>query len=233
MKRVLIIATAMILAACSTMRRPVPQQELSSQKQIAVVSTLGNQFHGIHVGVTVFGNSNYEAVVSDWNIDEKTEQFLVKAINRPDSRSAFPLAHDAELGTRLEASKTFTSGFDYKEITEIAKSQGADTVLIVQGIRYENAPFYQPGYGFYSASGGLNKKTSCVYSLFTLSAYSTITGAQLGWEWGFPACNGDAGDVPYRSAFEDFTADEKELLEKKVELSIQANLKRALEILGY
>lgn len=230
-KTIVALLLTLLLAACSGMRGGLSKTDLESSKKVAVVSLLGQNFHGIHVGTTVFGNTAYDTHVPEWNIDGMAEQTIISHIGRAASLSAIALQHDPDLGSRLESTRSFMQGYDYQEVINLAKKQGADTVILVQPIRYDNAPFHKPGYGFFERTF-LGSSRRCVYSLFIMSAFSTESGRKVGWEWGFPCESGEA-EMEWKDGFDKYSEKELQLLRRKTEESVKQNVMKALAVLGY
>lgn len=230
-KAIAIVLASLLLTACSGMRGGLTKNELDSSKNIAVVSLLGPNFNGVHIGTTVFNNVVYEEAVPEWNIDGFAEELIISQLNQSNLRSAVALQHDPNIKERLKETWSFLNGYDYKELIESAKSQGADTLILVQPIRYDNKPFHEPGYGFYERSF-LGNTQSCVYSLFIMTAFSTSNGQELGWEWGFPCETGEF-EVKWKDSFDQYTKEETRLLRLKVENSVKHNVLSALRVLGY
>jgi hypothetical protein len=127
-----IFLISMLLISCSAMRGKMPNEKLESAKKIVVVSLLGDTFHGIHIGGTVFNNEVYDAPVPEWKIDAFNEQTLIEHISKNNTRNVSVLKHDSGLGDRFEKSFSFLNdGFSYEEIINLAKQQGADTVILI------------------------------------------------------------------------------------------------------
>ena len=158
-----------LLTGCA-MPGKISSDKLETSKNVAVVSLLGDNFHGIHIGGTIFNNVEYEASVPEWKIDALTEQVIIEHVSKKSLRHASLLKHDAGLTERFIKSFSFlNNGFNYDEVINLAKQQGADTAILVEPTYYENMPFHKPGYGFFERSL-FSSKHSCVYSLFTIHA---------------------------------------------------------------
>lgn len=231
LKVVFLIFTSLCLSACTAMRTGSAQATISSSEKIAVASLLGTEFHGIHVGTMVFGNSSYEASVPQWNIDGAAEKKIIDHLSRNGSRNVVSLPHDPAMGSRLEKSHSFVQGYNYQELIDAAKQQGADTLIVVQPVRYDNAPFHAPGYGFFERSF-FGSSRRCVYSLFIMSVISTKTGKKAGWEWGFPCELGET-ELEWKDGLDKYSDNELLLLRKKTEASVEQNVMSALKTLGY
>lgn len=227
---VTLLAT-LLLTACSGMRGGLAKTDLESSKAVAVVSLLGQNFHGIHVGTTVFGNTAFDASVPEWNIDGIAEQTIISQLGKTASRSAIALQHDPDLETRLEKTRSFMQGYDYQDLVNLAKKQGADTLILVQQVRYDNAPFHKPGYGFFERTF-LGNSQRCVYSLFIMSAFSVENGKKVGWEWGFPCESGET-ELEWKDSFDKYSEKEIQQLRRKTEESVKQSIMKALAVLGY
>jgi hypothetical protein len=221
----------LIMTGCSSFPGKMSDEKLNSTKNIAVMSMLGDTFHGIHIGTTVFTNIEYDVPVPEWKIDELTEQLIINHISKNPSNHAQALKHDAGLASRFEQSLNFFSGYNYEEIINLAKQQNVDTVILIKPSTYENMPFHKPGYGFFERTTFVIKK-SCVYSLFTAQVISTATGKVIGWEWGLPCATGES-ELAWKDSFDQYTQEEKNLLRKKTEDSVKNNVINALNEIGF
>lgn len=227
----LLLVVSLSLTACSGMRTGSAKATLASSNTVAVASLLGQTFHGVHVGTMVFGNTSYEAPVPEWNIDAMTEQKVIAHLGQTASRKAIVLQRDSELRSRLDKAHSFFTGTDYQEIANLAKQQGADTVILIQPVRYDNAPFHKPGYGFFERTF-FGASQRCVYSLFIVSVVSTATGKRAGWEWGFP-CEFGEKELEWKDSLDKYSEKELQLLRRKTEQDVEQNVMKALKELGY
>lgn len=227
----LLLVVSLLLTACSGMRTGSAKATLDSSNTVAVASLLGQTFHGVHVGTTVFGNTSYEAPVPEWNIDAMTEQKVIAHLAQTASRKAIALQRDSELRSRLEKANSFFTGTDYQEVANLAKQQGADTVILIQPVRYDNAPFHKPGYGFFERTF-FGASQRCIYSLFIVSVISTASGKQAGWEWGFP-CEFGEKELEWKEGLDKYSEKELQLLRRKTEEAVEQNVRKALKGLGY
>lgn len=219
------------LSGCA-MPGKMSNEKLEASKNIAVVSLLGETFHGIHIGGTIFNNEEYEVSLPEWSIDALAEQTTVELLSKNSSRQVSVLKHDSRLSERFVKSfSLFNNGYNYDEVINLAKQQGVDTVVLIQPTRYDNAPNHKPGYGFYERTL-FSSKHSCVYSLFTAEVFSTTTGKKTGWEWGFPTCNSE-NYLRWENSFDKYNNDEKKLLRMKTEENIKENVTKAINSLGF
>lgn len=141
---------------------------------LGVVSMLGDNFKSIYIATTVFGNDSHVFNASSWKIDELATDVAIDTI-----KSLGP--YDAK---KLEANFT-----NIDVAISAARRDGHDALVAIVPRRYDNAPHYAGGYGFYRAKVfGLQK--DCIYSLFVVSIYSATTGQRIGWEWSFPVMDG-------------------------------------------
>ncbi len=122
-------------------------------------------------------------------------------------------------------------GYDYQEVVNLAKKQGADILILVQPVHYDNAPFHKPGYGFFERTF-LGSSWRCVYSLFIVYAFSTDSGKKIGWEWGLPCLSGDK-ELEWKDSFDKYSEKEIQQLRRRTEESVKFNVMNALTVLGY
>jgi hypothetical protein len=65
-----------------------------------------------------------------------------------------------------------------------------------------------------------------------MTVFSTNSGQELGWEWGFPCETGEV-EIKWKDSFDQYTKEETQLLRLKVENSVKQNVLSALRALGY
>jgi hypothetical protein len=216
----LIAAFVIVAAGCAELAPDRQSSTLSSPRNVAVVSLLGSQFHGVRVGTTVLGNLNYDVDVSDWNIDQFAEQVLASHLREKHSLVASPLNMDAAERRRFAQSEGLLRGdYDYGRVFALANAQGFDVLVLIKPTYYENARFHKPGYGFFERTF-MGTERRCVYTLFTVDFRSVPSQTQMGWEWGRP-CEGGEQELLWREKFNDFSDSERAVLRKRVEDSLR------------
>lgn len=201
----------------------VPETAKTGMRTVAVASTLGTKFHGIHIGTTAFSNQRYDADVAAGRVDEKAEQVAASLLSRDGKRVAKPL------GGSFKAT-------DLSGMIAAAKSVGADTLVIVQPSGYSNQPEFAGGYG-YAQRTFLGYSRQCIYSLFTLDVYDVASGKRTAVEWGFSPwegvpCYGADKKIPWREDFASFTAEEQAGLRAEIVQSIEINVATGVQRLG-
>jgi hypothetical protein len=195
---------------------------MGTPKNVGVVSLLGDQFHGVYVGFTVFGNTNFEADVADWAIDRYAEELLAAHLREKHSVNATPLAVDAAARRRyFESPPSLLKGPDLDAIYAAAKEQGFDTIAFVLGGSNGNNRFHKPGYGFYARSA-LGGTPRCVYTAFIVTINSVETRNQS--DQAAPICAFGERELEWKDKFEDYSAQEQALMRRKVEASLKAEL---------
>jgi hypothetical protein len=198
----------------------VSDNEAEGIDRMAVVSVLGDTFHGIFVGTTAFGNSEFDAEVSHWGIDALVTDHVLAAMTE---RGQFP-AEPLDLGDVSRASLYAGPDDAYlpreavSRLMELARKQGVDALLIVQRSRSDNSPFHKPGYGLYKKTTfGLVRQ--CAYALFDVGVYRTGDGARIAFRYAVP-CETGRDTTPVKASFEQYSAEEQADLERSVKLEV-------------
>ena len=216
------LLVAFVLMTACTMT-PVDRGlcKFASAKQVAVLALLGDQFHGVRVGMTVFGNLNYEAAVPEWQIESFSEHLVVSWLRDKYALKASPLIFDTAQRRRFLESRGFFAGYNYDEILARAKAQGSDAIVLVIPSSYD---FHKPGYGFFQRG----KERRCVYSSFFVDVYATASGDKLGAAGRRP-CESGERDIPWREKFDEYSELEKTTLRAKVEANLKVAIPTALD----
>ncbi len=211
---------ACLVAGCALPGR-LAEEDVQAGKTVAVVSVLGDTFHGIRLGFTIFGNETYDVSVPDWNVDGATEQSMKSFLERDGRRKAILLEEDKGLSKRIK-DRWGMLGFDFTEVLTMAKEKGAEVVIIVVPVRNDNVRFLKEGFGFLD---GL------IYVAAIFDVFSTQTGKKVGWVWSFPQTG--RTDFEWRNGFDKYSASEIEILRELTINNIQQTVNRALGDLGY
>jgi hypothetical protein len=192
-----LIAFAMIylLSGCSVIdiRRSIEGSAQAKIKSVGITSTLGNSFHGVLIGTTIFNNKDYIVDVSDWKIDDKAVEIAVSLLGRGGRRTAKPMA-------------TKFMPHDFKAMIEAGRQMGVDAVVVISPSRYDNQPHFAAGYGIHRRSI-MGMSTDCIYSLFIVEVFDVASEKKLGWQWGFPPwqgipCFGKDKNLAWKDDFE-------------------------------
>lgn len=220
-----------VLAACVPLQGRLAQADIDSGKVIAVVSVLGQTFHGIHFGTTVFTNESYDVNVPEWNIDAIAEQAMQSYLTRSGSVRAFVLKHDQGIQERYRGRSTLLSGYNYEEITALAKAQGADIVIVAvpsvpDGVRWK------PGYGFVE-NVFFGSTSRFIYMASMFIVLSARDGKQLGWEWGLPWAGSGVTDFEWKNGFDKYSPRDLDTLQELTVANVKDTVARALSRLGY
>lgn len=217
-----------LLSGCAAlnMKRPVSEQDTGKVKNVGVLSALGPDMHGVHVGTTVFTNWRYRADVALWKIDDVAAQHAVGLLSTRKGIAAGRIV--APRSTEdLYTSRTSTQ-IKKDEVFALAAAQGFDTLVLLRRDRYDNAPFYEPGYGiFYRSTFGSTRP--CVYAMYLVEVYDVKSKASLGWERA-ATCLSAQNEIPFKKGFEEFSPSERErvkaLLEAEIKRTVEDTLKR-------
>lgn len=226
-----VVAQVLILAVLSgcaalNLKRPVSEQDIGGVKKVGVLSALGSDMHGVHVGTTVFTNWRYRADVATWKIDDVAAQHAVSLLSARKGIAAGRIV-PPRTTEDLYTSRTSTQ-IKKDEVFSIAAAQGFDTLVLLRRERYDNAPFYEPGYGiFYRSTFGSTRP--CVYAMYLMEVYDIKRKASLGWERA-ATCPSAPGEIALKKTFEEFSSSERErvraLLEAEIKRTVEDTLKR-------
>lgn len=236
--KILIFSAATVLAACATSPGPraVESASLSSVKRVAVVSALGDEFNGVKVGLTVFGNEYFNAKVADWAVDayveRKAEELLSSHV---DAKSLTPL-----IGPGDRAGSPETKGLWF----QAARSRGYDTLFLISAQKSENYPFHRPPYGFHDRKlgsipelpgiKGVGLGGRCVYAMYIVQLFDVKTEKELAWQWGgTEPCQKDAdNDLFFQSRFDHYNESQRAEFRNRLFRQIDRSLDEVVKKFG-
>lgn len=232
MRRLLtILPLVALLAACAALglRSPVGQDDLRGMERIAVVSTLGDRYHGILVGLTSFGNQYYGADVRDWDIDALATRTALERMN-----GAGLTARAAALELAGSRGEAFHRAGDYRDIDRarllsLAAAQGFDTLVLIHPAADENLPDRAGGYG-YQAGFGIGGISGCSYVQLIVEVLRVRDAQQLGWDWARD-CD-DREDPGWRAGLEEYAPVEREALRALTQAQVAQQVRARVEWLG-
>lgn len=193
-------------------------------KRIAVVSELGNNFHRIVVGTTVFGNSTTRTDVKDWRINHQAASHLVARLSKQGLNAT---EVESDLFTPLDGSSPYAISRVADQVVAQIKPQGYDNLLIISPVTSTNYPFFYPGYGL-NTEHFFGQSKSCIYAIFLVRLYDLRTDQEIGWEWmnaGRGPCERDsAADLALNDSLEAYSAPEQQEIRRRIEQRVIQSL---------
>jgi len=218
MKNTLLIYTltacSVLLSGCLT-TTPGPKaasKKIGSEQTIGVVSLLGEEFQGVHVGTTAFQNKSYVSEVPDWKIDDSIVEFANSQFERNSVFSIKRIENDS--GVDPDALKLRYRRSEIQKVLASAKDSGVDTLVLFRGTKYDNARFYKPSYGYLQHSMFGNSHGN-IYSLFVMEVFDVETGKQIAFRWGYPNGNPET-EIEWKASFSEYDESEKVMIRNKV-----------------
>lgn len=217
--RAIAVLVCVCVAGCAPFPGRINAEDLQPQKTVAVVSLLGDTFHGIRL--RWMSTEAYKVSVPDWKVGARTEQFVKVFLERDGRRKAVVLEADRGLLKPIE-DRRGPFGSDFSDLVAMAKAKNAEAVLVVFPFTDGLRRALGSGYGFLE---GL------MYVSAMFSVYSTETGRQLGWERSLPQTS--RTDFPWRRGFDKYSASEMDTIRDLTIQNLQQTVNRALADLGY
>ena len=182
-------------------------------KRLALVSALGDTLHGRQVGLTVFQNRSFDAVVPNWGLDAAVTSQMKEAI----------VASGKIAG---EIVPLDVSPPDIKTLLATARAQGFDAVLAVLPEANVHDSSIVPGAILLRRKlPGVDRVYPCNGMVLRMSRVSD--GRQIGFA--VPsACSDMPKALVWHDAWADFTADEKRVTLDAVKSYIHQQVGTAL-----
>jgi len=221
-----------LLGGCVNTR--ITDQARSDLGRTGVVSLLGNSFHAMHVGTTVFNNSAYDGDASSWNIDEDTAQYVRARLSAdgiqaevmsldPAARASFRREDHGEFHRRDNTVET-----SYEELCRLAARQGYDTLVVIAGFAAnENGPPLEPGYGLFVRSF-LGLSRGYTYAQFVIRVIDVKNESQLGRQIAHPVDAAPAKAIPWKSSLGEYSPAEQAAFRSAIEGHMRREADRML-----
>lgn len=235
---ILMLATLGV-AGCST---TLSDAQLKNVRHVAVISMLGNTFHGIHIGFLPGIRSGYNANVSDWHLDEDITDYLRNQL----AADGFAVARLDLSPKRAEDfySKPLVSNHyiriegyaspepHYAELCRLAREQGDDMLLVVNRSRDPNAlAVITPGYGLIDAHV-FGRAFRNIYAEFVIRAFDTQSCSQRAVALPNPGDPKPDNTLPWKNSYEAFSAAEKARLKTAIEAHIRSEIAQGLRTMN-
>ena len=205
-------------------------QDLDGIHRMAVHVRMGDTFHAIFIGTTVFNNKAFDAPVPQWAMDHYVSDQVVQIMKLRGRFPAEPLAvADLDLPALYQKSGAILAS---KEVVGTllaqARQQGADALLVVEmAPASENAPFYKAGFGLMRRSAfGLT--TGCAYAQFTVALFRVDSGKRLAGRWAQPCVNA-AEKFTQKASWDQYSAEEQAALEAADKHEVMGKLTLAMQ----
>jgi hypothetical protein len=225
------LALALALAGCATSKAPVadsaPATSPARIRQIGVLSELGDDFHVVRMGFTNFQNLHYDATVSDWKIDDVATASALKLLSENDRIKAVAFDKSHLSTDQLASNKS-------DALWQAAQRQGLDTLIIVRPSEISALKHFTPGVGLYERKM-IGEGDRCIYTAYIVKVFDVHSRKELDSNWGGPApCKVGADEqVPFKTAFGDYSPAEKEVMRKLMAARFDDTLAYTLGTLTY
>ena len=216
-----ILAVAAALSGCgSLIKAPVSRDELAKINNVGVAAVFDDQFHGRHVGWTVFGNEKFDMDVSQWEVSKLAQTRAIEALQQGNPKLHVQAVQVPQLDA-LRADRAL-------DWLSAAQRQGLDTVVLLRPSVSDNFPFFAPGVGLFSS----RSNTTCIYTAYVVEVYDVAARKQIAWEWGAtPPCSTASGDpgFDFKSDASQYSDADKEAMRKLVDAKFVRTLPVALQ----
>lgn len=201
-------ALVSLLSGCAALggKRPVSGEDLTQTRRIGVVSLLGDEFHGLRIGTTVFQNARYSVKVPEWQVDAYATDKAIELLRQRSRFEATALDRRDLVIERLRVDGP-------QQLLAIAARQGVDRLLVIRPgtATSQERVLFTPGYGMMERSL-LNLMRRCVYAAYRIDVLDVKTGQEIAWEWGgdFPCEYGETPQLPFLPGLEYYSAEQRE-----------------------
>lgn len=212
------------LGGCVNTR--ISDAEVRGLGRVGVVSLLGDTFHGIYIGTTVFNNSGYDADVADWQIDPDTAEYVQAKLEKDGIRAEILQTQPAQREIFYRGGRNAEP--DYGAICQAASEQNYATVVVIARSRSEDEPEFKPGYGLQMRSLlGLSRRYP--YAEFVIRVFDVKTEKQLAVGIGPPIEMNSSNALHWKSHFDEYSPQEKLAIKAGIEDHIRHQIDRELD----
>jgi hypothetical protein len=193
------------------------EKDLEGIHRVAVVTFLGDTFHGIQIGTTVFQNKYFDAPVPQWQMNDRANEEVVRTMAL---RGLFPAEAlkigDLPVPSLYRKPKDMrVSGEGLQKLLDLAKQQGDEALLIVQQTDGgDNFPFHKPGFGLFRR-GAFGMTTQCAYVSFFMELVRVDTGKSI-VRRGQEPCYASPEKFEWKPSWDQYSAEEQAALEASV-----------------
>lgn len=220
------------LASAASSAASLSEPDAASVHRIAVVSSVGETFHGINIGITVFGNSAWDAPVPEWGVDAGVTDNILLVMKQ---RGRFPAEPLNLNGFKLPWLSRRSQDIDLPDdarqaLLERARQQGADALLMV--MRNSLGTLHRPGFGLVRRNQPGLAAHPCVYVLFGAVLFRVSDGKRISSQVERPCefeANRTKPQFVWKDAWEQYNATEHGALEAAVKHELDAQTDLMLE----
>ncbi len=159
---------------------------INKSRKIGVISLLRDEFHSIYVGTTIFQNKTNHKKTPGWALSSFAENLLLSKIrsNRVFSVKKAKYKRSELLNIYQNTQGPFSSKNSYlNKLSQIGKSQGLDTLVIVSPIVLDQVMMKSPTvgeYGHYHLYNPILKDHLCTFVKYGVSIYDVKKGEMIG-----------------------------------------------------
>lgn len=239
MRLLVVLATlfvAALLAACTGMPRAVEASRSATLRNVAVASLLGDDFKGVKVGITVFGNAFFSGRVPEWQVDAYAARKAAELLA--------PRFHARPLSGAPGATVGALADQALPALLMAARAAGADGLLLIEPKRSGAFPMHAPPFGFHDRKIGaipelpgfksISLGGRCVYAMYVVRLLDVASGEELAMQWGGDEpCRSDAdNDLFFAMRFEDYSDAQRSVFRERLYRQLDRGLGSAIGRLG-
>jgi len=179
-----------VLYGCAA-ARPEHLPEALNGRSVVVLSTVGDTMNLMHVGTTVFQNTQASVDVARWRLDAYLEEHVLQVLER-DGRfrpriATDPQSREIMMGVGYDAGNTPIYAIKERKgkTKRVAALEKADLVLLLapdnEGDVFFGTNQSMDGYGVYQRSFLGVKTKHVVYATLQMVLYDGQTGDEITW----------------------------------------------------
>jgi hypothetical protein len=233
-----LVAAALGVSGCST---TLTDTQVKTIHYVAVVSMLGETFHGIEIANSGLRGAHYDANVVDWRLDDDITKYVIHQLaarglaargldispKRTEDFYSKPLVSNDHIFIQGYASPEP----HYSELCKLALAQGDDMLVVVARTSNPREILPMLGYGVIDDhfTGHAHRN---VYAKFVVRVFDTRSGSQRAAAITTTADPGSENAVPWKDSYEAFTADERSALKTAIEAHIRSEVDQGLRAMN-
>ncbi len=204
-------------------------KDLEGLHRTAVVSAMGNTYHMVEAGFTIFQNKIYNYDVSHWRLDDYARDELLRMMASGGRLKVEPLdlAELPPTSLRDTPADMQVSRDGRQRLMVQARKQGFDSLLLIEPSDWSTTfPVMQAGYGFYRHSV-MKVGQAAAYASIAVELYRLDTGKIVEQRSHQPTIAGHSTLEP-KPAFDAYLPEDQGTMMREVKAKITESLHGSL-----
>lgn len=233
-----LVAAALAVSGCST---TLTDTQVKTIHHVAVVSMLGETFHGIEIANSGLRGAHYDANVIDWRLDDDIREYVLNQL-----AASGLAARQLDISPKgiedfyskplVSNDHIFIQGYaspepHYSELCKLALAQGDDMLVVVGRTSNPRDTLPMLGYGVID-DHFMGHAHRNVYAKFVIRVFDARSGSESAAAITTTVDPRSENAVPWKDSYEALTADERSALKTAIEAHIRSEVDQGLRAMN-